>query len=47
LRTSIIRNERVERRSIVILYRVEPDTILITNIFSGGRDYETLMRDHR
>ncbi|MBB3965570.1 type II toxin-antitoxin system RelE/ParE family toxin [Rhizobium metallidurans] len=37
----------VFERSIVILYRVEADTILITNIFSGGRDYETLMRDHR
>ncbi|MBO9123171.1 MULTISPECIES: type II toxin-antitoxin system RelE/ParE family toxin [unclassified Rhizobium] len=37
----------VFERSIVILYRVEAETILITNIFSGGRDYETLMRDHR
>ena len=37
----------VFERNIVILYRVEAETILITNIFSGGRDYETLMRDHR
>ncbi|WP_183796322.1 MULTISPECIES: hypothetical protein [unclassified Rhizobium] len=47
MRTSIIRNERVERRNTLILYRVEAETIVITNIFSGGRDYETLMRDHR
>ena len=34
-------------RKVIILYRVEDDRIVITNIFSGGRDYETLMRDHR
>lgn len=37
----------VFERKVIILYRVEPDTVLITNIFSGGRDYEALMRDHR
>ncbi len=37
----------VFERKVIILYRVEADTVLITNIFSGGRDYETLMRDHR
>jgi toxin ParE1/3/4 len=36
----------VFEKSIVILYRVEGDTAWITNIFSGGRNYETLL-DHR
>jgi toxin ParE1/3/4 len=30
--------------SAVILYRVEPDRVRITNIFYRGRDYETLYR---
>ncbi|GEP01087.1 type II toxin-antitoxin system RelE/ParE family toxin [Methylobacterium haplocladii] len=32
--------------SAVIAYRVEPDHVLITNIFYGGRDYEALYRGH-
>ncbi|MBZ9882286.1 type II toxin-antitoxin system RelE/ParE family toxin [Mesorhizobium sp. CA10] len=31
--------------SAVITYVVESDVVLILNIFYGGRDYETLMRD--
>ena len=32
-------------RSAVIVYRVEPDHVLITNVFYGGRDYEALYRE--
>lgn len=32
----------VFERSVVILYRVEQDAVWITNIISGGRDYEAL-----
>jgi toxin ParE1/3/4 len=32
----------VFERSVVILYTVDDDTVWITNILSGGRDYETL-----
>ncbi|UVK57188.1 type II toxin-antitoxin system RelE/ParE family toxin [Mesorhizobium sp. AR02] len=32
-------------RSAVITYVIESDVIRIVNIFYGGRDYETLMRD--
>ena len=32
----------VFERRVVILYRVADDTVWITNIFSGGRDYDTL-----
>jgi toxin ParE1/3/4 len=32
----------VFERRYVILYSVVEDTVWITNIFSGGRDYETL-----
>ncbi|WFU09868.1 type II toxin-antitoxin system RelE/ParE family toxin [Rhizobium sp. CB3090] len=35
----------VFERSIVILYMVEGSTVWITNIFSGSRDYETLLSD--
>jgi toxin ParE1/3/4 len=35
-----------ERRA-VILYRVEDEIVLITNVFSGGRDYEALLRKPR
>lgn len=28
--------------SAVILYKVEPECVLITNVFYGGRDYEAL-----
>ncbi|MBZ9895134.1 type II toxin-antitoxin system RelE/ParE family toxin [Mesorhizobium sp. BR1-1-6] len=31
--------------SAVIAYIIESDIIRIVNIFCGGRDYETLMRD--
>ncbi|MBZ9807946.1 type II toxin-antitoxin system RelE/ParE family toxin [Mesorhizobium sp. BR1-1-9] len=31
--------------SAVIAYVIESDVISIVNIFYGGRDYETLMRD--
>ncbi|WP_363215994.1 hypothetical protein [Mesorhizobium sp.] len=31
--------------STVIAYVVEGDFVRIVNIFYGGRDYETLMRD--
>lgn len=33
----------VFERRIVILYRVEDDTVWITSIFSGSRDYEALL----
>lgn len=36
----------VFEKSIVILYAVEDNVVSITNIFSGGQDYETLLRDH-
>lgn len=32
----------VFERRVVILYRVEDDAVFITNIISGGRDYESL-----
>jgi toxin ParE1/3/4 len=32
-------------RSAVIAYMIENDAVHIINIFYGGRDYETLMRD--
>lgn len=32
----------VFERRVVILYQVADDTVWITNIISGGRDYETL-----
>ncbi|MER8691569.1 type II toxin-antitoxin system RelE/ParE family toxin [Mesorhizobium opportunistum] len=31
--------------SAVIIYVIESDIVRIVNIFYGGRDYETLMRD--
>ena len=31
--------------SAIILYKVEPDRVRITNIFYRGRDYETLYLD--
>ncbi len=37
----------VFERRVVILYRVEADIVWITNIVSGGRDYETLFTDRR
>ncbi len=33
------------RRRTVIAYRVDGDTVTITNVFHGGRDYEALYRD--
>lgn len=36
----------VFERRVVILYRVDEDTVWITNLFSGGRDYETLLHRH-
>lgn len=30
----------------VIAYRVEADRVLITNVFYGGRDFESLYRGH-
>ena len=33
----------VFEKSIVILYIIEGSTVWITNIFSGSRDYETLL----
>lgn len=38
-----IRMVAFERRA-VILYRVEEELVLIANVFSGGRDYEALLR---
>lgn len=32
-------------RSAVIAYLIEDDRIRIVNIFYGGRDYESLLRD--
>ncbi len=32
--------------SAVITYRVEPDRVLVTNVFYGGRDFEAVFRDH-
>jgi toxin ParE1/3/4 len=37
----------VFERRIVILYVVQNETIRITNILSGSRDYQTLMRTTR
>jgi toxin ParE1/3/4 len=37
----------VFERSVVILYIVEGDRVRITNIISGGRDYETLLRSQQ
>lgn len=34
----------VFEKSVVILYVIEADAVLITNLFSGGRDYEALLR---
>jgi toxin ParE1/3/4 len=34
----------VFERRIVILYRVEDNAVWVTNIFSGGRDYDTLLK---
>lgn len=33
-------------RSAVIAYRIEPDRVLITNVFYGGQDFEALFRNH-
>jgi toxin ParE1/3/4 len=33
-------------RVAVIAYVVESDTVRVTNVFYGGRDYEALYRDH-
>ena len=30
-------------KSAVILYRVEEETVVVVNIFYGGRDYEAIM----
>ncbi|MDM9627125.1 type II toxin-antitoxin system RelE/ParE family toxin [Rhizobium sp. S152] len=35
----------VFERSVLILYRVEAHSVAITNIFSGGRDYQALLRN--
>jgi toxin ParE1/3/4 len=32
-------------RAAVILYVVEQETVWITNVFAGGRDYEAILRD--
>lgn len=32
-------------KSAVILYVVEGETVVIVNIFAGGRDYDAIMRD--
>jgi toxin ParE1/3/4 len=37
----------VFERRIVILYRLEDDSVWITNVISGGRDYETLLHCRR
>ena len=39
-----LRTMAFEKRA-VIAYRVEADTVVITNVFYGGRDYESLMRE--
>lgn len=31
-------------KDAVILYTIERQTVWITNIFAGGRDYETIIR---
>lgn len=36
----------VFERNVTILYVVEESAVVIANVFSGGRDYETLF-DHR
>jgi toxin ParE1/3/4 len=33
----------VFERSVVILYLVQDETVWITNVFAGGRDYATLL----
>lgn len=33
-------------RVAIIAYVVESDTVRVTNVFYGGRDYEALYRDH-
>jgi toxin ParE1/3/4 len=32
-------------KAAVILYIVEQETVWITNVFAGGRDYETILRE--
>jgi toxin ParE1/3/4 len=32
-------------KAAVILYVVENETVWITNVFAGGRDYEAILRD--
>jgi toxin ParE1/3/4 len=46
-RDDIVRGLRTVpfEHSAVITYLIESDVIHIVNIFYGGRDYETLMRD--
>jgi toxin ParE1/3/4 len=39
-----LRTVPFEKRA-VIAYVVEGETVLITNVFYGGRDYESLLRD--
>jgi toxin ParE1/3/4 len=34
----------VFEKNVVILYTIEAETVWITNIFPGGRDYETLLK---
>ncbi|HKU97560.1 MAG TPA: type II toxin-antitoxin system RelE/ParE family toxin [Vineibacter sp.] len=33
-------------RRIIIAYRIEHDRVRVVGVFYGGRDYETLLRDH-
>lgn len=33
-------------KNTIIAYRITGDTVEITNVFHGGRDYEALFRDH-
>ncbi|CAN7518171.1 type II toxin-antitoxin system RelE/ParE family toxin [Mesorhizobium sp. LjRoot246] len=46
-RDDIVRGLRTVpfEHSAVITYLIENDVVRIVNIFHGGRDYETLMRD--
>jgi toxin ParE1/3/4 len=39
-----LRSFTFERRA-VIMYLVAVETVVITNVFYGGRDYESLLRD--
>jgi toxin ParE1/3/4 len=32
-------------RSTIIVYRIHADEVQITNVFHGGRDYETILRN--